>query len=90
MINLTPFFFAWFALVLVIACLALYRMFVSLREDKHLHLAEGEAQQIPKQVAVFHRLEVVDRFGKTLTILAITGGIALVTLYLYAGWIQNR
>jgi len=88
MTNLTPFVIAWMALVLVIVCLALYRRFISLHEDNYLHINEAEAPQIPNQVAVFHKLEVIDRVGKALTVLAAAGGMVLAALYLYAGWMR--
>jgi hypothetical protein len=86
--NLTPLVIAWVALVLVIVCLAFYRRFISLHEDNCLHIDEAEAPLIPNQVAVFHKLEVVDRVGKALTVVAAAGGMALTALYLYAGWMR--
>lgn len=90
MVNLMPFFYAWGVLVLAIVCLALYRKYVSMHEDNYLHLDEAEARQIPKQVAVFHTIENVDRVGKALTIFAATAGVVLALVYMYTGWTQHR
>lgn len=89
MAELTPFVIGWVALVLVIIGLALYRRIVSSHEDNFVHLDDSEARQIPAQVAVFNKLESIDRVGKALTVLAAAGGMAMAAYYLYVGWTRN-
>src|SRR5881409_2224607 len=81
--NITPFVVIWSCLALVVLGLALYRKLVSMREDGYLHLAGDAAKLIPQQIAMAHKLDVVDRWGKTLTIFTAMGGLLLAAAYLY-------
>lgn len=63
--------------------LALYRKFVSMREDDYLHLSAGEERLIPQQVATFRKIGAIDRWGVTMTIVTVVLGLALAALYLY-------
>lgn len=78
---------AWLILTVVVIGLALYRKFVSrFREDDLLHLAEGEARLIPKQVAATRSLERIDFWGKALTVINVVFGLALLAVFLYDAW----
>jgi hypothetical protein len=64
--------------------LALYRKFVSAHEeDRYVHISEGEARYVPHQVAVNHKLEMIDRWGEALTIATLLVGLGLAGVYLY-------
>ena len=64
MINLTTFVSGWMILALSVLGLALYRKFVSShKEDRYVHLSEGEARFIPHQIEVNERIANVDRWG---------------------------
>lgn len=73
----------WIALGAATLGLALYRKFVSMREDTYVHISEGEQRYIAQQVATFERLGRIDRLGITLTILTAVLGLALAALYLW-------
>jgi hypothetical protein len=87
--SITPFFIGWCVLGVPTAGLALYRKFVSMREDDLVHIGEGEEKLIPNQIAIGHKLTVVDRWGKTLTILTGVYGLLLAGAYLYQGWVET-
>ena len=80
---MTAFVIFWAILGFATLGLALYRKFVSMREDDYLHLAAGEQRLIPQQVATFHKLGNIDRWGVSLTIATVAFGLALAALYLY-------
>lgn len=80
---MTAFVIFWAILGLATLALALYRKFVSMREDDYLHLAAGEERLIPQQVATFHKLGSIDRWGVSLTIATVAFGLALAAVYLY-------
>jgi len=80
---MTTFVIFWAILGLATLALALYRKFVSMREDDYLHLSAGEERYIPQQVATFHKIGVIDRWGISLTIVTVILGLALAALYLY-------
>ncbi len=71
----------WVVLGVMTLALALYRKFVSMREDNYVHVSEGEQRYIPKQVATFHKLGVIDRWGVSLTIVETLFGLALAVAY---------
>jgi hypothetical protein len=87
--NMTPFVVIWSFLALAVLGLAFYRKLVSMREDDYIHLAGGAAKLIPQQVAMAHKLDIVDRWGKTLTIITAIGGLMLAAAYLYQLWLES-
>jgi len=80
---MTTFVIFWAILGVATLALALYRKFVTMREDDYLHLAAGEERLIPQQVATFRRIGVIDKWGITMTIVTVILGLALAGLYLY-------
>ena len=82
MTNLTTYVSGWMVLAFVVIGLALYRKFVSAHEeDPYIHISEGEASQIPHQVAVNQKIALVDRIGEYLTIFTLIIGIGLACVY---------
>jgi hypothetical protein len=55
-----------------------------------VHLGPGEERAIPKQVALAAKLESVDRWGKTLTVITITMGLVVAALILYQAWLVHK
>jgi len=82
-INLLPYAIFWGVLAIVVLFLIVYRKSVSSQEDDSLHL-EGNATS--QQVSLAHRLALIDRWGKTLTVFVAVYGIALAAIYLYQVW----
>jgi len=79
-INLLPYAVFWGVLAIVVIFLIVYRKSISNREDDSIHLEGGVSTE---QVALAHRLEVIDKWGKTLTAIAVVYGVALLAIYLY-------
>ena len=80
---MTTFVIFWAILGIATLALALYRKFVSMREDDYVHLSAGEERLIPQQVATFKKIGAIDRWGITMTIVTVVFGLALAALYLY-------
>jgi hypothetical protein len=80
---MTAFVIFWTILGVATLALALYRKFVTMREDDYVHLSAGEERLIPQQVATFRKIGVIDKWGITLTIVTVVFGLALAALYLY-------
>jgi hypothetical protein len=87
-INLIPFAALWAILALVVVTLIVIRRRIALGEDDTLHVMEGDAARIPHQRELAQRLEVVDRWGKSLTIAAVIYGLILAALWVYQGWVS--
>jgi len=82
-INLLPYAVFWGVLALVVVFLIIYRKAVTSREDDSIHL-EGSIPS--EQVALGHRVAIIDRWGKTLTVIVVVYGIALAAIYMYQIW----
>jgi len=87
--TIVPFAALWACLVVAVIGLAVYRRIIALREDDCIHVAAAEAGNILGQISIAHKLEVVDRWGKILTILAVSSGVVLGAAYLYYLWNQS-
>ena len=85
--NLLPFIISWAALATVVLCLAIYRKVVARKEDDFLHVDGGQA--VSEQAAVAKKLEVIDRWGKILTIVAFVYALAILGMFLYNGWTDS-
>ena len=84
--NMTPYVVTWLILGLATLGLALYRKFISANEEDLIHLGPGEERYIPEQTALAHKLEVIDRWGKILTIATLVFGIAIGIGYMVQAW----
>jgi hypothetical protein len=69
--------------------LALYRKILSLKEDDLVHVAPGEERLIPNQIEMAHKMDVIDRWGKTLTVITVALGLVLAGGYLYQAWAEH-
>jgi hypothetical protein len=78
---------AWVALASVVLALAIYRHMVARREDDFLHVRESEDNLVVAQGTIAHKLEVIDRWGKLLTVVALVWGLALGGYYVYLSWL---
>ncbi len=85
--NLIPYIAIWTVFGVAVLALALYRKILTFHgDDEFVHLAEGEARLIPQQVALGNKLEVIDRWGKGLTIFTVALGLVIAAVFLYAAW----
>jgi hypothetical protein len=73
----------WAVLATVVVFLALYRRRVYLKSDELLHVLDEEAPLVPAQEAIGKKLEKIDRWGKTLTVIVILYALAIGGLYFY-------
>lgn len=80
----------WLALTLVVLSLAVARKITARKDDECVHLADSEAVAIGQQVAVAGKLEKIDRWGKTLTIVDVAFGLVLVGIMCYTAWQQSQ
>lgn len=85
--NLIPYIGVWAVAAVAVLALALYRKILTFHgDDEFVHLTEGEQRLIPQQVALGHKLELIDRWGKALTWVTALYGITLVAIILYEAW----
>ena len=77
---------AWAALTIAVITLALFRKFSARNEDSVVHLADAEAPVITEQVTVARKLEKIDYWGKTLTVVDIAFLAVLLGIVFYNAW----
>jgi hypothetical protein len=82
-INLLPYAIFWGVLAIAVVTLIIYRKSVTSHEDDSIHLEGGAPAQ---QATLAHRVELIDRWGKTLTVVVAVYGLALAAIYLYQVW----
>ena len=85
-ISLIPFIVLWIVLAAVVLAMILWRQVVSRHEDENLHVMDTGA--VSHQVEIAHKLDVIDKWGKLLTIITVVYGLVLGALYLYRSWIE--
>lgn len=86
--NLFPYIASWSVLAAAVVGLAVYRKMLSLREDDSIHVLESATTLIPQQVANAQRIDVVEKWGKILTAVAVATGLVLAGFYFWNVW-QN-
>jgi hypothetical protein len=84
--NWTPFIAIWSFFAAIVLALAAYRKMLAGREDDSLHVSEGSARLIPQQVANAQRINVVEKWGKSLTAVVVVAGLIMAGLYFYGVW----
>jgi ABC-type nitrate/sulfonate/bicarbonate transport system permease component len=80
MSNLTPYAIAWGVLALIVIFLAFWRRHVASQEDDTLHVT-GPETVIQQQMTVAQKLELIDKWGKALTVLLAITGLILAVMY---------
>ncbi|HEY3835041.1 MAG TPA: hypothetical protein VGL72_00645 [Bryobacteraceae bacterium] len=84
--NMTPYLAVWSLVAAVVLGLAFYRKMLASREDDTLHVSEGASRLVPEQIATAQRIEVVEKWGKSLTAVVLVTGLILVSIYFYNVW----
>lgn len=85
--NATFLISIWVVLGVATLILAIYRSVLSTHQEEDVvHLADSEQGEIAKQTALARRLNAIDRWGKTMTVVVTVIGLGLATAYLYQAW----
>jgi hypothetical protein len=84
MSNLIVNLVIWAVLATVLVFLALYRRRIYLKSDEVLHVLDAEAPLVSNQAEIGKRLEKIDLWGKTLTVIVALYGLGIAGWYLYS------
>ena len=79
----------WAVLAIVVIVMAIYRRSLSNQTDELVHVSTAEIGAVERQEVIGKKLEVIDRWGKILTVLVLLYGIGLAGYYLYLSWAQQ-
>jgi len=80
---ITPVLICWFALGLTTIGLAIYRKVLAKDEDTSIHLTHGGSAVVDHQAELAGRLAVIDKWGKTLTVITFVVGLLIGASYVY-------
>jgi membrane protein YdbS with pleckstrin-like domain len=78
--NLLPLLVVWIVLVLGVLTLFLWRQSVARNEDDSLHVTHGA---LAEQTSLAQKLEVIDKWGKIMTVIAVVLGLLIAAAYVY-------
>jgi hypothetical protein len=85
-----PFVVLWAALALAVLGLIVYRKIVASGEDDMIHVSDAAGSSVASQQAsVAQKLDQIDKWGKTLTVVVVLYGIALAGVYVYQTWVSR-
>jgi len=82
--NWTPYVIAWICLGAATLGLALYRKFLSMREDDLIHPEAWNTELVSRQEVMSRRMHAIDRYGEALSVLTVLGGLVLAIAWVYA------
>jgi hypothetical protein len=75
-------------LATAVAALIVARKVAARNEDDSLHV--NEVRVSVQQTTMAHTLDVIDRWGVTLTVVVVVYGLALLGVFLYNSWVQGQ
>jgi hypothetical protein len=78
--NLLPLLVVWIVLALGVLTLFLWRQSVARNEDDSLHVMHGA---ITEQTSLAQKLEVIDKWGKIMTVITVVLGLLIAAAYVY-------
>jgi hypothetical protein len=84
-----PFIVLWAVLALAVIGLIVYRRIVSAGEDDMIHVSDAAGAVASQQVSVAQKLDQIDKWGKTLTVVVVVYGIILGAVYVYQSWVAG-
>jgi hypothetical protein len=73
----------WAILATVVVFLAIYRRRIYMKSDEVLHVLDAEAPLVSTQAVVAKKLERIDFWGKTLTVVVVLYALTIVGVYIY-------
>lgn len=84
--NLIPLLVIWAVLAVVLVILLIYRSRLAQKEDDSLHVLDSDTSKVSEQMALARKLNVIERWGKILTVIAVLYGLVLLGLVLWDAW----
>lgn len=87
--NIIPMTIPWVILTAIVIALAFYKKSLDSHVDEHLHIDAQEDGMVKEQVAQARRSEVVETWGKILTVVVFLYGLGIVGMIAYHQWQIN-
>jgi hypothetical protein len=61
-----------------------------MKEDDLIHIEDWKQNLVPQQAMMARKIDTIDRWGETLTVLTALGGLVLAAMYLYDAWQRSQ
>ena len=87
-IDLTPFFVLGALLALSVIAMIFWRKAVAHTEDDTLHVLDAGNSVVAHQAEVAHKLETIDKWGKTLTVVTVVYCLIVGAIFVYQQWMR--
>jgi len=88
--SFVPFVVLWCVLAVVVLALIVWRKMVASQEDDNIHVLDGVSEVVSRhQVQLAAKLDMIDKWGKTLTVITVIFGIVLAAAFIYLGWVNG-
>jgi hypothetical protein len=86
--NFGPFIALETLLLVAVLALFVWRKMVSRNEDGNIHVLHG-ATVLAQQEDVAHKLDVIDKWGKIVTLVTVAFGSLLGVAYLWSSFVAS-
>lgn len=86
--SFEPYVVGCAVLAAVVLGLAMYRRFLASHEDDSIHISH-DVQMVSTQRALAQRLDVIDRWGKRLTIVLFAACVLVASAFAYKAWVDS-
>ncbi len=85
--SFIPFVVLWCVMAAVVLAMVVWRKMVASHEDDNIHVLDASSVS-QSQVQLAAKLDQIDKWGKTLTVITIVFGLVLAAAWIYAGWMN--
>jgi hypothetical protein len=83
--NFVPLFVVWGVLAVIVLGLFIWRKNVASNEDDSLHVMSGGNST--QQTVLAQKLDMIDKWGKILTVITVVLGLAIAAAYVYSQFV---
>ena len=81
-----PIIIVWSVLAVVVLGLFFWRQAIARSEDDSLHVMHGT---ITSQTTLSQKLDVIDKWGKILTVITVVLGLLIAAAYIYGQFVAG-
>ena len=81
-----PLIIVWSLLAVVVLGLFFWRQAIARSEDDSLHVMHGT---ITSQTTLSQKLDVIDKWGKILTVITVVLGLLIAAAYIYGQFVSG-
>ena len=81
-----PLIIVWSVLAVVVLGLFFWRQAIARSEDDSLHVMHGT---ITSQTTLSQKLDVIDKWGKILTVITVVLGLLIAAAYIYGQFVAG-